>query len=71
MKRTKESSDISCSDFRSWSSAAMMATQAEIKQRNLESSILYLQQEHSNTLKGLHEEIQQLQKKNSGMNLQS
>ncbi|XP_064618777.1 coiled-coil domain-containing protein 92-like [Lineus longissimus] len=47
-----------------------MATQAEIKQRNLESSILYLQQEHSTTLKGLHEEIQLLQKKNSELTFQ-
>ena len=35
-------------------------------QRNLESSILFIQQEHANTLKALHEEIHSLQKKCSG-----
>ena len=40
--------------------------EAAIHKRNLESSILFMQQEHANTLKALHEEIQKLQKKCSG-----
>ncbi|WAR03400.1 CCD92-like protein [Mya arenaria] len=40
-----------------------MATQEAIHKRNLESSILFMQQEHAATLKALHEEIQKLQKK--------
>ena len=43
-----------------------MTSQAAIHKRNLESSILFMQQEHANTLKALHEEIQKLQKKCSG-----
>ena len=43
-----------------------MTSQAAIHKRNLESSILFMQQEHANTLKALHEEIQKLQKKSSG-----
>ena len=42
-----------------------MATQAAY-QRNMESNILFMQTEHAKTLKGLHEEIQTLQKKCSG-----
>ena len=34
--------------------------------RSLESSVLYLQQQHAETLRGLHEEIRNLQKRNSG-----
>ena len=44
----------------------MMTSQAAIHKRNLESSILFMQQEHAGTLKALHEEIQKLQKKCSG-----
>ena len=43
-----------------------MTSQAAIHKRNLESSILFMQQEHAGTLKALHEEIQKLQKKCSG-----
>ena len=39
----------------------------EMRKRSLESSILWMQQEHANTLKGLHEEISRLQKKCSGL----
>lgn len=45
---------------------ATMAASA-VKQVNLESSILFMQQEHAATLKGLHEEIQKLQKRCSGV----
>jgi coiled-coil domain-containing protein 92 len=44
-----------------------MATQAAVHQRNLESAILFMQTEHAQTLKGLHEEIKNLQKKCSGI----
>lgn len=44
-----------------------MATQAAVHQRNLESAILFMQTEHAQTLKGLHEEIKDLQKKCSGI----
>ena len=37
--------------------------------RSLESSVLYLQQQHAETLRGLHEEIRNLQKRNSGTKL--
>lgn len=40
-----------------------MAMQAAVHKRNLESSILFMQQEHATTLKALHEEIHRLQKK--------
>lgn len=43
-----------------------MTTQEAIHKRNLESSILFMQQEHAATLKALHEEIQKLQKKCTG-----
>ena len=43
-----------------------MATQAAVHKRNLESAILFMQTEHAQTLKGLHEEIKNLQKKCSG-----
>ncbi|XP_071094001.1 coiled-coil domain-containing protein 92-like [Haliotis cracherodii] len=47
-----------------------MATQAAVHQRNLESSILFMQQEHATTLKGLHEEIHTLQKKCTDLTFQ-
>ncbi|KAL5017133.1 hypothetical protein ScPMuIL_006722 [Solemya velum] len=47
-----------------------MATQAAVYQRNLESNILFMQQEHATTLKALHEEIQTLQKKCSDLTFQ-
>ncbi|XP_067686041.1 coiled-coil domain-containing protein 92-like [Haliotis asinina] len=47
-----------------------MATQAAVHQRNLESSILFMQQEHATTLKCLHEEIHNLQKKCSDLTFQ-
>ena len=43
-----------------------MATEAAVHKRNLESSILFMQQEHAATLKALHEEIQKLQKRCTG-----
>lgn len=43
-----------------------MTSEAAVHQRNLESNILFMQQEHANTLKCLHEEIEKLQKKCSG-----
>lgn len=46
-------------------------TQEAIHKRNLESSILFMQQEHAATLKALHEEIQKLQKKCTGNNKNS
>ena len=45
--------------------------EAAIHKRNLESSILFMQQEHANTLKALHEEIQKLQKKCSGIKVKN
>lgn len=47
-----------------------MATQAAVHQRNLESAILFMQTEHAQTLKGLHEEIKNLQKKCSDLTFQ-
>lgn len=38
-----------------------------MKQKNLESSILFMQQEHATTLKGLHGEINKLQQRCSGI----
>ena len=43
-----------------------MASVSQMRQDSLQKSILFMQQEHANTLKGLHEEIQKLQKKCSG-----
>ena len=43
-----------------------MAAISQIRQESLEKSILFMQQDHANTLKGLHEEIQKLQKRCSG-----
>lgn len=47
-----------------------MATQTAVHQRNMESAILFMQQEHANTLKALHEEIRNLQKKCSDLTFQ-
>ena len=48
--------------------AMNMATEASVhKRRNLDSSILFIQQEHATTLKALHEEIQRLQQRCTGM----
>jgi len=44
-----------------------MSNQEAIHKRNLESSILFMQQQHAATLKALHEEIQKLQKKCTGI----
>ena len=46
--------------------AGTMISQVEIDKRKLESSLLFMQQEHSTTLKALHEEISKLQKKCRG-----
>ena len=43
-----------------------MASVSQMRQDSLQKSILFMQQEHANTLKGFHEEIQKLQKKCSG-----
>ncbi|KAF6017917.1 CCDC92 [Bugula neritina] len=40
-----------------------MISQLESEKQNLQSSLLFMQQEHSNTLRALHEEIAGLQKK--------
>ena len=40
-----------------------MAAPVEIQLRNAQSSILFMQQEHAQTLQGLHGELQKLQKK--------
>ncbi|XP_059175967.1 coiled-coil domain-containing protein 92-like [Physella acuta] len=47
-----------------------MNTEAMFKKQNLESSILFMQQEHSTMLKALHEEINGLQKKCSDLTFQ-
>ncbi|XP_013406043.1 coiled-coil domain-containing protein 92 [Lingula anatina] len=47
-----------------------MATLSETKRANLESAVLFMQQEHATTLKGLHEEIQTLQKRCSDLTFQ-
>lgn len=44
-----------------------MAMQEAVHKRNIESAILFMQQEHAATLKALHEEIRQLQKKCSDL----
>jgi len=38
-----------------------------VRQQNMQSSILFMQQEHANTLSGLHNEIHRLQQKCSGI----
>jgi len=48
-----------------------MTSQEAAYKRNMESSILFMQQEHAATLRALHEEIQKLQKKCSGIILNS
>lgn len=45
----------------------MMAVDS-MREKSLQSSILFMQQEHANTLKALHEEIEHLQKRCSGKN---
>lgn len=40
-----------------------MAGSIEVQLRNAQSSILFMQQEHAQTLQGLHGELQKLQKK--------
>ncbi|XP_069134980.1 coiled-coil domain-containing protein 92-like [Argopecten irradians] len=47
-----------------------MATESAVHKRNMESAILFMQQEHANTLKALHEEIRNLQKKCSDLTFQ-
>lgn len=47
-----------------------MTSQAAIHKRNLDSAILFMQQEHADTLKGLHKEIENLQKKCSELTFQ-
>ncbi|XP_076473026.1 coiled-coil domain-containing protein 92-like [Babylonia areolata] len=44
--------------------------EAAVHKRNLESSILFMQQEHAATLKALHEEIHKLQKKCTDLTFQ-
>ncbi|XP_060064580.1 coiled-coil domain-containing protein 92-like [Ylistrum balloti] len=47
-----------------------MANESAVHKRNMESAILFMQQEHANTLKALHEEIRNLQKKCSDLTFQ-
>lgn len=47
-----------------------MAMEAAMHKRNLETSILFMQQNHAATLKALHEEIQRLQKKCTDLTFQ-
>lgn len=42
-----------------------MLTRARLKLKNAESSIAFLQDQHTKTLGGLHHEIQRLQQKNA------
>ncbi|KAK7088133.1 coiled-coil domain-containing protein 92-like isoform X2 [Littorina saxatilis] len=44
--------------------------EAAVHKRNMESSILFMQQEHSDTLKALHEEIHKLQKRCTDLTFQ-
>ena len=48
-----------------------MSSESAIQKRNMESSILFMQQEHAAILKGLHEEIGRLQKRCTGESPQS
>ena len=43
-----------------------MAFNPAIQEQNQRSAILFMQQEHANTLQGLHSELGKLQKKYSG-----
>ena len=43
-----------------------MSSQEAAHRRNEESALLFMQQEHAETLKGLHDEIRKLQKKYTG-----
>ncbi|XP_005100446.1 coiled-coil domain-containing protein 92 [Aplysia californica] len=47
-----------------------MSSESAMHQRNLESSILFMQQEHASILKGLHEEIALLQKRCTDLTFQ-
>lgn len=47
-----------------------MAAPIEIQLRNAQSSILFMQQEHAQTLQGLHQELQKLQKKCAELNFE-
>ncbi|RUS89792.1 hypothetical protein EGW08_002495 [Elysia chlorotica] len=47
-----------------------MSSESAIQKRNLESSILFMQQEHAAILKGLHEEIGRLQKRCTDLTFQ-
>ena len=42
------------------------SSMAGMREKNLESAVLFMQTEHASTLKALHEEIQHLQKRCSG-----
>lgn len=48
----------------------MMTTETIMQKRNLDSSILFIQQEHAAILKGLHEEIAMLQKRCTDLTFQ-
>ncbi|XP_054748794.2 coiled-coil domain-containing protein 92-like [Lytechinus pictus] len=47
-----------------------MAAPVEVKLRNAESSILFMQQEHAKTLQALHQELHKLQKKCAELNFE-
>ena len=42
-----------------------MAAEIQLKLKNAESSIVFMQEQHAKTLEGLHQEIQKLQQKNA------
>ena len=42
-----------------------MAAEIQLKLKNAESSIAFMQEQHAKTLEGLHQEIQKLQQKNA------
>ena len=44
---------------------ARMLARARLKLKNAESSIAFIQEQHTRTLEGLHQEIQNLQQKNA------
>ena len=48
-----------------------MSSETSMHQRNLDSSILFMQQEHAAILKGLHDEIAVLQKRCTGKGMSS
>ena len=54
------------SDYQEVSTMAGTLAQTRLQLQNAESSVLFMQQEHANTLQGLYTEINKLQKKCGG-----